>query len=326
MPEVRSSRLAIVAWAIVSVVWGTTYLGIKVALETVPPFLLGGIRYAIAGVLLATILLVGRRPLPPVKMWPRFLLLGFLMFGLGNGGIVWAELRIPTGIVAVLVALTPFWMVGVEALIPGGDRPNRRHLIGLALGFAGIVLLVGPSVMGSGALGWGTLSGLIALQIAAAGWSSGSAYARRYVRQTEPLASAAMQMLGGAIVMLTMGTVAGEWRAFTLDTRSAAALLYLAIAGSLVAFAAYVYALEHLSVTFMSLYAYINPLIAVALGTLVLGEPFDLRMGIGIAIVLAGVAVVTAGGSGDGHARAKRGQDGRYLESRGFRKARLSRV
>lgn len=326
MPDVRGSRLAVLAWAIVSIVWGTTYLGIKVALETVPPFLVGGIRYTVAGVLLAGLLLALGRPLPPVQRWPRFLLLGFLMFGLGNGGIVWAELRIPTGIVAVLVALTPFWMVGVEALIPGGDRPNRRHLTGLALGFVGILLLVGPSIIGDGVLGWGTVTGLIALQIAAAGWSMGSAYARRHVRDTEPLASAAMQMLGGAVVMLAMGTVAGEWSAFTLNARTVSALLYLAIAGSLVAFAAYVYALEHLPVTFMSLYAYINPLIAVALGTLVLGEPFDLRMGVGIGIVLAGVAVVTAGGSGEGRAREDRGEDGRYLGSRGFRKARLSRV
>jgi drug/metabolite transporter (DMT)-like permease len=218
-------------------------------------------------------------------------------------------------------------MVGVEAMIPGGDRPSRRHLLGLALGFIGILLLVGPRVVGQAGGGWAALAGLGALQIAAAGWSMGSAFARRHVRQTEPLASAAMQMLGGAVVMIAMGTVAGEWPAVDLDVPSAAALLYLAIAGSLVAFAAYVYALEHLPVSFMSLYAYINPLIAVALGTFVLGEPFDLRMAAGIAIVLAGVAVVSAGGPGEVRDRSDTpASEKGYRGSRGFRKARLSRV
>lgn len=282
---------AYLAWLSVCVIWGTTYLGIRVALETIPPALIGAFRYLVAGGALALILRLRGEQLPGITHWRGLALLGLLMIGLGNGGVIWAEQWVPSGIAAMVVAASPFWMTGLEAAL-GGERLTTQGMIGLVLGFAGILLLVWPELAAGGELGRQFGVGVIALQVACIGWALGSAYSRRHAREENALGSAALQMLFGGLFLLIAATVRGEWADLTFTWRTGLAELYLIVFGSLIGYPAYVYALKYLPVSTVSLYAYINPVIAVVLGTLLLREPFGWRVVIASAIVFAGVAVV----------------------------------
>ena len=291
-PTPRQRRLAYLAWLTVCVVWGTTYLGIRVSLETMPPMVMGGLRWLIAGALLAGYIVARGEKLPPPGRWGGIILLGFLMLGLGNGGVVVAEQWVPSGLAAVLVATNPFWMAAVEAALPDGERLRANIMAGQVIGFSGIVVLVWPDLTLGTARRQGFLAGVIALQIAAIGWSLGSAYSRRHARKDNVLGTTACQMLAGGLIMMAAGTVLGEWPHLYFTTRTAIALAYLSTVGAVGGFVAYTYALRHLPVSFVSLYAYINPVIAVTLGILLLHESFDSRMAAAAALVFAGVAVV----------------------------------
>jgi drug/metabolite transporter (DMT)-like permease len=290
----RERRLALIAWIAVCLIWGTTYLGIRITLETMPPMLMAGWRWTFAGGLLAAYMTTRGERLPRPSNWGQPLLLGFLMLVLGNGGVVWAELYVPSGLAAVIVATSPFWMAGVEALRSDGERMTRRTLAGLALGFVGIVVLIWPELAHSGAGGRGFVFGVMALQIACLGWSVGSSYSKRHGRSNNVFMATAAQMLAGGLMMLLIGTVRGEWATFAFSTRTAIAFGYLSTIGAIGGFVAYTYALRHLRVSLVSLYAYINPVIAVALGVVVLDEPFTTRMALAAALVFAGVAIVRA--------------------------------
>ena len=285
---------AYLAWAFVCLVWGTTYLAIRIALETIPPLLMGGIRFLVAGLLMIIMLAARGETLPGVRALPALMILGVLMLGLGNGGVVWAEQTVPSGLTAVLVATSPFWMVGIDALTPHGQRLTVRRLAGLVIGFCGIVMLVWPEIRVGG--GRAFLVGVIAAQIACLGWALGSIFGRRRghtdARDENVLVTAAFEMLFGGLFLFLAGTARGElgWLAF--NTRTAAALAYLIVFGAIGGFTAFAYALKHLPVATASLYAYVNPVIAVILGTLILKEPFNARMGIAAAVVLAGMALV----------------------------------
>jgi drug/metabolite transporter (DMT)-like permease len=294
-PVVR--KRAYLAFAFVCVIWGTTYLGIKVALETIPPMTMGGLRYAIAGIVLALALRMRGIPLPPRSTWLTFAFVGFFMLGLGNGGVVFAEQFVPSGLAAVLIATSPFWNMGVESLWPGGERLRLRHFLGLIVGFSGILVLVWPDLIESFTGGSRYGLGVLALQIACVGWAIGSSYAKRFSQSRDVLAGAAMQMLFGGLWMLLFATLSGEWPRLHFTGRTAFALSYLTIAGSLAAYTAYAYALKYLPVSTVSLYTYVNPIIAVALGTLVLGEPFGARMLVAAVIIAAGMLIVRTGGT-----------------------------
>jgi drug/metabolite transporter (DMT)-like permease len=272
-------------------IWGTTYLGIRISLETMPPALMGGLRWAIAGGLLVLYLVARGVPLPPRSRWGGIALLGFLLLGLGNGGVVFAEQWVPSGLAAVMVASSPFWMAAVEACLPDGERLTVGVVAGLLTGFAGILVLVWPDLT-PGSMTGPFLRGVIALQIASLGWALGSSYSRRHTRGENVLATTACQMLVGGLIMLAAGTLRGEWSSLSFTTRTASALVYLSTLGAIGGFVAYSFALRHLRVSFVSLYAYINPIIAVALGVFLLDEPFTPRMAIAAGLVFAGVAVV----------------------------------
>jgi drug/metabolite transporter (DMT)-like permease len=286
----RERWWAYVAWAAVCVIWGTTYLGIRISLETIPPWLMSGIRWIVAGTLLGGYLTMAGERVPPRRTWRGIGFLSVSLLVLGNGGVVWAEQYVPSGLAAVIVASSPFWMAGVEAFRSDGEPLTRRTAIGLAIGFCGILLLVWPNLTASG--GRGFLAGVISLQIACLGWSVGSSYSRRHAREQNVLTLTAAQMLTGGVMMLAIGSMLGEWRAIHFSTRSAVAFAYLATVGAIGGFVAYTYALKHLPVSFVSLYAYINPIIAMTLGVALMGEPFDSRMAGAAALVFAGVAVV----------------------------------
>jgi drug/metabolite transporter (DMT)-like permease len=300
----QQRRLALIAWIAVCLIWGTTYLGIRVTLETMSPLLMSGLRWTIAGVLLAGYMALRGERLPSVSQWGSPLLLGFLLLGLGNGGVAWAEQWVPSGLTAVIVACSPFWMAGVEALRPDGDRITRRVAIGLAVGFSGIVLLVWPELRTQG-IGGGFLAGVIALQIACLGWSFGSSYSRRHARHENVFSTTAAQMIAGGVMMLAVATLRGEWSALHFSTRTTIAFAYLTSVGAIGGFVAYTYALRHLPVSLVSLYAYINPVIAVALGVALLGEPFNGRMAAAAAIVFLGVAIVKSRSAGAGANRPR---------------------
>ena len=285
-------NLAYLAFVTVCVVWGTTYLAISVALETVPVLLVAGLRWMAAGILLSGIVLASGRRLPPRRMWGPLVLLGFLMNIVGNGFVVWAQQYVPSGLTAVLIAITPFWSALIERLLPNGDRFSRRALAGLTIGFAGIVVLVWPSMTQGGASGRAFVLGVVAIQIACIGWVIGTSYAKRHELGDDPFPSAALQMVFSGIMLLTLATIRGDWSELTFTPRTLAAMAYLAIAGSLVAYSAYIYAIQHLPLSTVSLYAYINPIIAVALGTALLGEPLSTRIALAAFLVLAGTYIV----------------------------------
>jgi drug/metabolite transporter (DMT)-like permease len=283
----------------VCVVWGTTYLAIRISLETLPPFLMAAIRWLAAGSILAIALKLRGERLPRPSAWPSLTILGILLLGFGNGGVVWAEQTVPSGLAAVLVATCPFWMVGIDVLMPGGEALTLRRIAGLVVGFSGIVLLVWPEIQ-VGPSGREFMNGVIATQVACLGWAAGSAYARRRghgeAKDENVLATAAFEMLFGGLVLLGLGMVRHEAARLVLTPRTASALAYLVFVGAIGGFTAYAYALKHLPVATVSLYAYVNPIIAVILGTLILNEPFSARMAVSAAIVLTGMALVRTEG------------------------------
>jgi drug/metabolite transporter (DMT)-like permease len=285
-------RLAWAAWIVVCVVWGTTYLGIRVALETVPVFLLAGLRWVGAGLLLAAVLSAMGRRLPGPRTWGTLVLLGFLMNVLGNGFVVWAEQFVSSGLTAVVVATVTFWSVCIESWLPNGERLTARTLAGLALGFAGIVVLLWPEMTVGGGAGRAVVGGVLGLQVACAGWALGTSYSKRHTTGGDPLTTSALQMIFGGLILLAIATLRGEWSDLQFSARTLVAMLYLTLAGSVVAYTAYIYAIAYLPISTVSLYAYVNPIIAVVLGSLLLDEPFSMRIVFASLLVLAGIAVV----------------------------------
>jgi drug/metabolite transporter (DMT)-like permease len=284
--------LAHLAFVAVCLIWGTTYLAIRVALETVPVLLVAGLRWMAAGVLLCGILLAMGRRLPPMRLWGALILLGILMNLMGNGLVVFAQQYVASGLTAVLIATTPFWSALLERLLPNGDRFTARALAGLAVGFSGIVILVWPEMSQGGASGRAFVGGVIAIQLACVGWVIGTSYAKRHELGDNPFPSAALQMIFSGVMLLAAATAHGDWATLTFTPRTLAAMAYLSIAGSLVAYSAYIYAIQHLRLSLVSLYAYINPIIAVALGTILLGEPLSSRILLAAGLVLTGTWIV----------------------------------
>ena len=288
-----SRRRAYLAWVVVCLVWGTTYLAIRVAIESLPPLLMAGFRWIVAGSLLIAFVWLRGERLPRRDAWVSLAVRGVLLVTLGNGAVVWAEQTVPSGVTSVLVAVAPFWMVGVDALFRDGEPLSARHVVGLAVGFTGVLVLIWPR-LGTDLDARVFTGGVVSTQLACAGWALGSSYARRrsHLGAGELAATApAFEMLFGGIVLLGCSLALGERMSQPLTARSAAAVVYLIVFGSIIAFSSYRYALQHLPVATVSLYVYVNTVIAVILGTVVLAEPFNWRMGVGVAVVLLGVGL-----------------------------------
>ena len=284
--------LAYLSFVTVCVVWGTTYLGIRVALESVPVLLVAGLRWTAAGVIMSGLMLATGRGLPKPRLWAPLALLGFLMNVVGNGFVVYAQQYVASGLTAVLIATTPFWSALAERLLPNGERFSPRSLSGLALGFAGIIVLVWPEMTNGGAGGRQFVIGVIVIQLACIGWVIGTSFAKRHELGDSPFRSTALQMVFSGIMLLSAATAHGDWSQVFFTPRTIAAMAYLTIAGSLIAYSAYIYAIQHLPLQLVSLYAYINPMIAVALGTLLLDEPLSARIIVAAVLVFAGTWIV----------------------------------
>jgi drug/metabolite transporter (DMT)-like permease len=287
---------AYAAFAVVCVVWGTTYLGIRIALETIPPLLLTGTRFIAAGLIMLTVAKLRREKIPrDFRTLANLAFIGFLMVGVGNLAVVWAEQWVPSGMAALFVATAPFWMAVLEAFRRGGERLDLRGGIGMLIGFLGVAMLVTPG--GSG----GTLStmfifGALAIQVGGMGWQYGSAHAKYKMKHVPLMSSSALQMLSGGIIVSLAGLAAGEAPRFAVTPRTFAALVYLTLFGSVLAYSAYVFALAHMRTTHTSLYAYVNPVVAVFLGWLILNEPLTWVSVLAMAVILAGVALVQSAG------------------------------
>jgi drug/metabolite transporter (DMT)-like permease len=281
---------AYVALAAVCVFWGTTYLGIRMALESFPPLLLVGIRYTISG----SVLLIGaalrKTHLPSGKELFYTALFGVIIIGVGNGCLSFAELWIPSGLAALFITTSPFWMIGMEALIPGGERLHAPTLFGMFVGLLGTLLLVGPSSVQQGWSG-PLLRSFLILQIGCCGWAVGSILQRRHTTKAHPVVSGAVQQLATGIVFLVPGLVS-KTGPLHLSARSIAALLYLVTFGSVIGYSAYLYALDKLPVSVVSIYNYINPIVALILGWLFYREPIGFREIVAMFVIFAGVTIV----------------------------------
>lgn len=288
----KETPLAWAAFVIVCLVWGTTYLAIRVAIETLPTFLFPGIRFTAAGLILMTIRLAMGDRLPRSRgEWLNLALIGGLMIGVGNVAVVWAEHSVTSGFAALLVATAPFWMAAMESLRASGERVNRSKVAGMAVGFSGVVLLVLPELTGS-KFDLRFLLGVLALQAGTIAWNFGSIRSKYHPPRTSPLMSAALQMLLGGVMVGVVGLARGEAAVFRFNGRTLAAFLYLMVFGSIVAYGAYVYALAHLKTSTVSLYAYFNPAVAVYLGWLILDEPLGWNAILAMVVILTGMAIV----------------------------------
>lgn len=284
--------LAWFAFAITCTVWGTTYLGIAIAIETIPPILMTGVRFVVGGLIMLAIAIArgARIPRDP-KTLANLALVGILLIGVGNLSVVWAEQWVPSGIAALLVATAPFWMALIELFRRDGERVTVRSGIGMLIGFAGVAMLVTPGATGGH---WSVplLIGAIAIQIGGIAWQLGSAISKYNVRNVPLMMSAALQMLFGGVILTIIAFAIGDFARFSISTRSLVAIVYLTIFGSVIAYSAYVYALSHLSTTVTPLYAYINPVVAMILGWLILKEPLTWISWLAMGVILGGVALV----------------------------------
>ena len=294
----HEKAVAYVAFAIVCVVWGTTYLGIAIALETIPPLLLTGTRFVAAGLIMLLIARLRGETLPrDRRTLGNLALIGFLMVGVGNLAVVWAELYVPSGIAALLVATAPFWMAIIEMFRRSGERVSLQGGIGMAIGFFGVALLVTPRGSG-GKLSAGFLLGALAIQVGGICWQLGSAHGKYNLKHVPLLSSSALQMLFGGAIVSVAGLAIGEASRFALTPRTFGALAYLTVFGSIIAYSAYVFALAHMRTTSTSLYAYVNPVVAVFLGWLILSEPLTWVSVLAMVVILLGVALVQTAGWG----------------------------
>ena len=285
----------IIAFATIYLVWGSTYLGIRVAVETLPPFLMAGARFIVAGGVLAAWLAVTRGFRATARQWRDNAIIGtFLLLG-GNGLVAWAEQFIPSGLTALLIGSTPLMMVLTEWAWRGGHRPTAITGAGLFLGFAGVAWLAAPwESPTSGGLNAG---GVTAILAACVFWAFGSIYGRRVRQPAEPLTASAMQMLCGGVALMLTAFAHGDLAAFSpaaVSVRSWLAFAYLILMGSLVGFSTFVWLMKHSTPARVSTYAYVNPLVAVFLGWLILGEPITARTFAAAAVIVISVAIITS--------------------------------
>jgi drug/metabolite transporter (DMT)-like permease len=278
------------ALAAVCFFWGTTYLGIRMSLETFPPLTLVTARYLLSGSIMLLFARARGLYLPRGRELAAACVSGFLTLGIGNGALVFAEVLVPSGIASLIVSISPFWMVAAEALLPGGERLHAPTLGGMAVGLAGAALLFTPDPDTHG-INRALLTGFLILQLGIAGWSFGSIYQRRKAGKAHPVVAGGVQQLAAALILLPF-SLAIPQTPVHWSVRGVSALCYLVIFGSLVGYSAYVYAMDRLPVAIVSIYPYANAVVAVFLGWLIYREPFGRRELVAMAIIFAGVAMV----------------------------------
>lgn len=292
----HASRAQIIAaFASIYLVWGSTYLAIRYAIETIPPFTMGGARFLVSGVMLYVWARYRGAPRPTRLNWRNAAIAGaFLLLG-GNGAVVWAEQFVPSGLTALLVSILPFWLVIIEWVRPPKRRPSGLVLVGLVLGFAGIIVLIGPGNLGGD--GDVPLLGALVLILGSLSWAIGSFWSRDAELPKSGLLTTGMEMLAGGALLLMVGVLSGELSGFDIQRvsrDSAIGLLYLITFGSLIGFTSYIWLLDKVSPAILGTYAYVNPIVAVLLGWAIAGEALSIRTGVAAAIVICAVALITS--------------------------------
>ncbi len=281
---------AYLAFASVCFFWGTTYLAIRMALESIPPFLLVAVRFLISGAIMLAAVRYYRLELPRGRDLWSTAFFGFLILGVGNSCLTLSEQLIPSSLAALFIAVSPIWMVGIEAAVPGGDPLTVGGAAGIAVSLAGAALLVGPDVFSAGLSG-NVVKGFLLLQLGSASWSLGSILQKRISSKPHPVASAAVhQFTAGLAFLPALFLETGHAPAWT--GRSVAALAWLVVFGSIVGYTSFVIALQRLPVSIVSLYTYINPIVAAALGWLFYREPFGRGEIAAMAVIFLGVFIV----------------------------------
>ncbi len=285
----------IAAFASVYLIWGSTYVAIRFAIETIPVFLMASTRFFISGALLLAWQWRRGEPTPKRVYWRSAAIVGVLMILGGNGGVTWSEQHVASGFAALIIGATPIYVVLLDWLVFGAPRPNRRMALGLLIGLAGLALLVGPwEIAGGEAM---NPAGVAALLLAGMSWTLGSLYSRRAPLPRAPMQATGMEMLCGGTALLVVGTLAGQWGDLHLDAvsaRSLLALTYLTFAGTLVGFSSFIWLLHHTTPARATSYAYVNPVVAVLLGWLLADEPLTLRTVVAAAIIIGSVVLVTS--------------------------------
>ena len=287
------SRSAWLALAIVYVVWGSTYLGIDLAVRTMPPFLMASVRFLIAGPLLYVWATRrgDRSDRSTARHWLSAFLVAAPMLAIGNAGVGWAEQTIDTGTASLIIASVPLWMALLDRVFYA-QRLARTIVIGLVVGFGGVGLLVAP-----GGPGGGASRAAILLVFSSLAWALGSLYSRQAPQPQRPLVAAAMQMTAGGLILAVVSAASGEASGFhvsQVSLESWLGLAYLVVAGSLVAYTAYMWLLREVPTSLVGTYAYVNPVVAVLLGTMILGEPLTWRTLVGGGVILASVALIVS--------------------------------
>lgn len=292
----RPQWRAYAALGAVCVLWGTTYLGIRIALESFPPATLISLRYLLSGAIMLAVAKAARAKLPEKRELFLTSLYGLIILGIGNGALAFAEQWVPSGLAALFITTSPFWMVGTEALFPGGERLHGPTIAGMLVGLLGTVLLVLRSSADMGGSSAAVWQGFGVLQLSAGGWAVGSILQRRQPTKAHPVVSAAVQQFTTGLVFILPALLL-KHQPIHWNARGCGAVIYLAVFGGAVGYSAYIYALDHLPVPVVSLYTYVNPVVAVLLGYLFYREPFGWREAGAMAIIFVGVAIVKSFGA-----------------------------
>src|SRR5262245_32567299 len=291
--EYRASLPAIwSALIVVYLIWGSTYLAIRYAVETTPPFLMAAVRFIISGGFLYALRRFKGDPRPEAVEWRSAAIIGIFLLVGGNGGVAWAEQFVASSLAALLVATVPLWMVLIDTLRPAGQRPGLAAVAGILIGFVGTVLLIGSA---AGSADAANFSGAIALLLASLSWSTGSIYGKNAKLPASQLLGTSMQMLAGGMALMLLAIVRGEWSGLEpadISPRSALALAYLTVIGSS-AFVAYVWLLRVAPIPLVATYAYVNPLVAVLLGYFLAQEPMTARTLLAASLIIGSVVLVS---------------------------------
>lgn len=280
------------AFFLIYFIWGSTYLAIRYAIESIPPFLMASLRYTAAGTLLYLFMRLTGCPNPTRKQWGHLTVIGAFLFVGGNGLVVWAEQFINSGLAALFVSLLPLWLILLDWLWAGGPPPTVRGLAGICLGIIGVIVLIDPAQLTATGI---NLTGALVVLLASPLWAVGSIYSKRIQQPKSVFMSAACQMLGGGMCLLMTATMLGEWSGFDpsgISAVSFSAFSYLVIFGSIIAISSYVWLLQNASAASVSTYAFVNPAVAIFLGWLIADEEINAHILSGAAIILAGVVLV----------------------------------
>jgi drug/metabolite transporter (DMT)-like permease len=280
------------ALIVVYLIWGSTYLAIRYAVETTPPFLMAAVRFLISGGFLYTLRRCKGDPRPEAVEWRSAAIIGIFLLVGGNGGVAWAEQFVTSSLAALLVATVPLWMVLIDTFRPAGKRPGLAAVVGILIGFVGVVLLIGSAAGGADAA---NLPGAAALLFASLSWATGSIYGKSARLPASQLLGTGMQMLAGGMALMLLAIVRGEWSGFEMaavSPRSALALAYLTVIGSS-AFVAYVWLLRVAPTPLVATYAYVNPLVAVLLGYFLAQESMTVHTLLAAGLIIGSVALVS---------------------------------